>query len=74
MKYRSSSIKDINQSIIIRVIALDRRKKNGFQAISFGYIALLDSYFIQRYIIIKYMSKSIEEKIHRLLSQLWPLT
>ena len=47
--------------------------KNGFRAISFEYIGVLDSYFIRRYIIIKYRSSSITDKIHRLLSELWPL-
>ena len=49
------------------------RRKNGFQAISFEYIGVLDSYFIHRYIIIKYRSSLITDKIHRLLSELWPL-
>ena len=39
----------------------------------FEYIGVLDSYFIHRYIIIKYRSSSITDKIHRLLSELWPL-
>ena len=50
------------------------RTKNGFQVISFENIGVLDSYFIHRYIIIKYRSSSIMDKIHRLLSELWPLT
>ena len=49
------------------------RTKNGFRAISFEYIGVLDSYFIHRYIIIKYRSSSITDKIHQLLSELWPL-
>ena len=49
------------------------RTKNGFRAISFKYIGALDSYFIHRYIIIKYRSSSIMDKIHQLLSELWPL-
>ena len=49
------------------------RTKNGFRAISFEYIGVLDSYFIQRYIIMKYRSSSITDKIHRLLSDLCPL-
>ena len=49
------------------------RTKNGFRAISFEYIGVLDLYFIHRYIIIKYRLSSITEKIHRLLSELWPL-
>ena len=49
------------------------RTKNGFRAISFEYIGVLDSYFIHRYIIIKHRSSSITDKIHRLLSELWPL-
>ena len=53
-------------------MALDLRMKNGFRAISFEYIGVLDSYFIHRYIIIKYRSSSITDKIHRLLLELWP--
>ena len=47
--------------------------KNGFRAISFENSNVLDSYFIHRYIIIKFRSSSITDKIHRLLSELWPL-
>ena len=47
--------------------------KKGFRAIFFEYIGVLDSYFIHRYIIIKYRSSLITGKIHRLLSELWPL-
>ena len=54
-------------------MALDLRMKNGFRAISFEYSHVLDSYFIHRYIIIKYRSSSITGKIHQLLSELWPL-
>ena len=54
-------------------MALDLGTKNGFRAISFEYIGELDSYFIHRYIIIKYRSSSIRGKIHQLLSELWPL-
>ena len=46
--------------------------EKGFWAISFEYIGALDSYFIHRYIIIKYRSSSIMDKIHRLLLELWP--
>ena len=46
--------------------------KNGFQAISFEYIGVLDFYFIYRYMVIKYRSSTITDKIHRLLSELWP--
>ena len=49
------------------------RTKNGFRAISFENIGVLDSYFIHRYIIIKYRSSLIMDKIHQLLSELWPL-
>ena len=45
--------------------------KNGFGAISFEYIGVLDLYFIHRYIIIKYRSSSITDKIHGLLLELW---
>ena len=47
--------------------------KNGFWAISLEYRYVLDSYFIQRYIIIKYRSSSITGKILQLSSELWPL-
>ena len=53
-------------------MALYLREKNGFRAISFENIDVLDSYFIHSYIIIKYMSSSIKDKIYRLLSELWP--
>ena len=53
-----------NPLIIIRVMALDLRMKNSFWAISFEYSDVLDSYFIHRYIIIKYRSSSIIGKIH----------
>ena len=46
--------------------------KNGFRAISFEYIGVLDSYFIHRYVIIKYRSSSIMDKIHQSLLELWP--
>ena len=62
-----------NPLIIIRVMALDLRMKNGFRAISFEYIDVLDSYYIHRYISIKYRSSSIMGKIHQSLSELWPL-
>ena len=48
-------------------------QKIVFRAISFEYIIVLDSYFIHRYINIKYWSSSITDKIHQLLSELWPL-
>ena len=62
-----------NPPIIIRVMALDLRMKNGFRAISFENSYVLDSYFIHKYIIIKYRSSSIMGKIHQLSSELWPL-
>ena len=37
------------------------RTKNGFRAISFENIGVLDSYFIHRYIIIKHRSSSIKD-------------
>ena len=46
------------------------RTKNGFRAISFEYFGVVDSYFIHRYIIIKYRSSSITDKINGLLSEL----
>ena len=57
----------------VRTYVRPVRTKNGFRVISFKYIGLLDSYFIHRYISIKYRSSSITDKIHRLLSELWPL-
>ena len=57
----------------VRTYVRPVRTKNGFRAISFEYIDVLDSYFIHRYISIKYRSSSIMDKIHRLLSELWPL-
>ena len=53
-------------------MALDLHMKNGFRVISFEYVGVLDSYFIQRYVIIKYRSSSITDKIHRLFLELWP--
>ena len=47
-------------------MTLDRCTKNGFQAISYEYIGVLDSHFIHRYIIIKYRASSIKDKIHQL--------
>ena len=53
-------------------MALGFSMKNGFQAISLEYVGVLDSYFIHRYIIIKYRSSLIKDKINQ-LSELWPL-
>ena len=53
-------------------MALDLWMKNGFRTISFEYIGVLDSYFIHMYIIIKYKSSSITDKIHQSLLELWP--
>ena len=53
-------------------MALDLRMKNGFLVISFEYVCVLDSYFIHSYVIIKYRSSSITDKIHRLFLELWP--
>ena len=50
-----------------------RMYENGFRVISFENIGVLDSYFIHRYVIIKYRSSSIVDKIHQLFSELWPL-
>ena len=58
---------------LVRTSVRPVRTKNGFRAISFENIGVLDSYFIHRYIIIKYRSSSIMDKIHQLLSELWPL-
>ena len=63
----------IASPLSIRIRSRPVHMKNGFQAISFEYIGVLDSYFIHRYIIIKYRSSLITDKIHRLLSELWPL-
>ena len=54
-------------------MALDLDTKNGFRAISSEYNGESDSYFTHRYIIIKYRSSLITDKIHQLLSELWPL-
>ena len=48
----------------VRTYVRPVRTKNGFRAISFENIGVLDSYFIHRYIIIKYRSSSIMDKIH----------
>ena len=53
-------------------MALDLFMKNGFRAISFEYVGVLDSYFIHRYVIMKYRSSLIMDKIHQLLLELWP--
>ena len=58
---------------LVRTYVHPVRTKNCFRAIPFEYIGVLDSYFIHRYIIIKYRSSSIRDKIHQLLSELWPL-
>ena len=60
------SITLVRTSVLLYVRTSFRpvRTKNGFQAISFEYIGVLDSYFIHRYIIIKYRSSSITDKIH----------
>ena len=58
-----------NPPIFIRVMALDLGTKNGFRVISFEYIGEMDSCFIHRYIIIKYRSSLIMDKINQLLSE-----
>ena len=73
INYRSSLIKEKIHRLLSGVMALDIVLKNGSQARSFENIGVLDSYFIHRYTIIKYRSSSIKDKIHRLLSELWPL-
>ena len=45
----------------------------SFRAISFEFIGVWIHIFIRSHIIIKYRSSSIEDKIHLLLTQLWPL-
>ena len=49
--------------------------ENSFFVISFENIDVLDSYFIHRYIIIKYMYRPslMKDKIYLLLTELWPL-
>ena len=59
--------------LCVRTYVRPVRTKKGFRAISFEYIGALDSYFIHRYIIIKYRSSLITDEIHLLLSELWPL-
>ena len=73
IKYRSSTITDKIHRLLSELWPLILVQKNGFRGISFEYIGELDSYFIQSYIIIKYRSSSIRDKIHQLLSELWPL-
>ena len=46
--------------------------KTGFRSLSFESIGVLNSYFIHRYIIIKYRSSSMFGKIRQLLWELWP--
>ena len=58
--------------IHISYTALDLSIKIGFWAISFEHVGVLDSYFIHRYVIIKYRSSWISDKIHRFLLELWP--
>ena len=62
----------IASPLSVRTYIRPVRTKNGFRAISFEYIGVLDSYFIHRYIIIKYRSSSITDQIHLFLSELWP--
>ena len=50
------------------------RNTNGFRAISFDKIGILDSNFIHRYIIIKCRSSSIKGIIHQLFWELWPFS
>ena len=64
----------IASPLSVRPYVLSRTYENGFRAISFENIGVLDSYFIHRYIIIKYRSSSIMDEIHQLLSELRPLT
>ena len=73
ISFENSNVLDSYFMIIIRVIALDLGMKNSFRAISFEYIGELDSYFTHMYIIIKYRSSLIKDKIKQLLSELWPL-
>ena len=58
----------IASPLYVRTYVRTGRTKNGFRAISFENIGVLDSYFIHRYISIKYRSSLITDKIHRLLS------
>ena len=41
------------------IVSLSIHTKNGFHSISFEKISVLDSYFVHRYIIIKYTSSVI---------------
>ena len=72
IKYRSSSIKgEINQVLcklwpFFNFIISSVCTKNGFHSISFEKICVLDSYFIHRYIIIKYKPSSLSDKIGQL--------
>ena len=73
IKYRSSLITNKIHQLLSELWPLISIWKNGFRAISFENSNVLDSYFIHRFIIIKYRSSLMTDKIHRLLSELWPL-
>ena len=55
-------------------MALFLTSKNGFHLISFEKIGVLDSYFIHRYIIIKYRSGWIKGKLHQILLSYCPFS
>ena len=73
IKYRSSSITGKIHQLSLELWPMISVRKIGFRVISFEYIGEMDSYFIHRYIIIKYRSNLITDKINPLLSELWPL-
>ena len=60
---------DIISSLSVRPV----RAEDGFRALSCENIDVTDSYVIQRYIIMKYRSNSIKDKIHISSTELWPL-
>ena len=73
IRYRPSLITDKIHQLLSELWPLISVCEIGFQVISFEYIGEFDSYFIHRYIIIKYRPSAITDKIHQLLSELWPL-
>ena len=72
IKYRPSAITDRIHQLLSELWPLISVCEIGFRVISFEYIGILDSYFIHIFMVIKYRSSSITDKIHRLLSELWP--
>ena len=74
LKYKFSSIKDKIHLLSQGLWPLISVRKMISGVIFFEYIGILDSYFIHRYVIIKYRSSLTKDTIYRLLSGLWSLT